>query len=84
MNDIRLVGAVAGAMLFGIGIGSLTYSAVESKLERNYKKKRKCEPGLYVSNSRVATILTAVGIHALKDGVYDTYELHEIIKNVKV
>ena len=74
------LGAIIGAsVLFGFGIGGLSVNLVQEAFE---KRRNKLKPGVYVNGGMTSMALIAVGLHALKDGVYDTYELHDILKEV--
>ena len=84
-KDTQMITAVASSIFFllGISVGGL---AAFDIAERKYvgKRKRKGDPGLYVNHGRTNMALIAVGIHALKDNLYDSYELRDILKEVKV
>ena len=36
-----------------------------------------------VQSSATSDIIMAVGVHALKDGLYDSYELRDIVKDIR-
>ena len=80
MGNKEIGAIIAASMLFGFGIGGLSVNFVEEALE---KRRNKLKPGTYVNGGMTSTALIAVGIHAIMDGLYDTYELHEILENVE-
>lgn len=70
---------IASAMLFGFGCGVWALDFVQNI---NSQKSQRIKPGVYVNGGMTSTALIAIGLHALKDNLYDTYELHDILKEV--
>jgi len=48
------------------------------------QKYSKIEPGVYVDGSTTASVLMTIGINALKDGLYDQYELADMISESEI
>lgn len=63
--------AVLGMVFFG------GYLIGRSK--RSGTKRKVYKPGVYVDGDRTASVLMTVGMNALKDGLYDEYELVDMI-----
>ena len=48
------------------------------------QKKIKIDPGTYVDGEMTASVLMSVGMKALVDGLYDEYELEDILSNSNI
>ena len=79
MSSKELGTIIGASVLFGFGCGVCALDFVSNI---GKKKHQKLKPGVYVNGGMTSMALIAVGLHALKDGVYDTYELHDILKEV--
>ena len=78
--DKKIFGAIiASSMLFGIGVGGLATMSIQEAKE---KRLERLKPGIHVNRPLTYNILVAIGMHALKDNLYDTYELNDILESV--
>ena len=77
LSKTKLVGIIACSILFGAGIGGLLSSYLYSEDDTNIE----CGPGTYIDGCEMSAILMTVGAHALNDGLYDTYELNQMLEN---
>lgn len=79
MDKKILSAIIASSTLFGVGIGGLATMAIQEARE---KRAEKLKPGLYVNRGLTYNALIAIGMHAIKDELYDAYELDEILDSV--
>ena len=71
MNDKQKAGMI---WLSGFIVGMIIASLPAPK-----PKMSPVKPGVYVNSDPTGYILYTVGLHALKDEIYDEYELEEMI-----
>lgn len=80
MEAKKILGKIIiSSMLFGAGAGGLSMFFIQEAIK---KRQKKIKPGVYLNGGLTYTTLIAIGMHALKDNLYDTYELDEILKEV--
>ena len=77
-SRFEIGGVIIGSIIIGMYIQGM-FNIISKKED----EKQIPKPGIYVNHVRTNLGLIAIGMHALKDGLYDTYELHEILKEVK-
>lgn len=73
----QVIGLAAFGMVF-LG-GYLVGRASRSKPKRTVYK-----PGTYVDGDRTSSVLMSVGMQALVDGLYDEYELEDILSKSNI
>ena len=76
ISTFKLTAIVVSSILFGIGIGGLIASNLYSD-----DGMIECGPGMYIDGDSTWPILMTVGAHALNDGMYDSYELNQMLEN---
>lgn len=72
----KLTGIIFCSVLFGIGVGGLLASYFYSD-----DGAIECGPGLYIDGNATSAVLMTVGMHALNDGMYDPYELNQMLED---
>lgn len=56
---------------------------IHRKTETKEKKLgTELEPGVYLNSQPTSDIIYAIGLHALKDEIYDEYEIEDMISEV--
>lgn len=76
MSASKITAIICCSILFGIGIGGLMASYLYSD-----DGAIKIGPGMYIDGDATWPILMTVGAHALNDGIYDSYELNQMLEN---
>lgn len=82
-SRFEIGGVIIGSIIIGMYIQGMFNIISKKEDEKQKQEKQIPKPGIYVNHVRTNLGLIAIGMHALKDGLYDTYELHEILKEVK-
>lgn len=72
---------IGGAITTFIGL-----AIAEAHLRKTEAKEKKLgtelEPGVYLNSQPTSDIIYAIGLHALKDEIYDEYEIEDMISEV--
>lgn len=55
---------------------------IHRKIEKEKKLGTELEPGVYLNSQPTSDIIYAIGLHALKDEIYDEYEIEDMISEV--
>lgn len=77
LSPVKLTGIIFCSILFGVGIGGLLTSYLYSDEDDTIE----CGPGMYFDGSTTAAVFMTVGAHALNDGIYDAYELNQMLED---
>lgn len=76
INGVALSGIVAFASTLSFFFGIL----ITDSYWRDKMNGKEYKPGTYVDAQQTANVLCTVGMHALNDGLYDEYELEEMLQ----
>lgn len=74
--------AIALAYIYGAITTFIGLAIAEAHLRKTEAKEEKLEPGVYLNNQPTSDIIYAIGLHALKDEIYDEYEIEDMISEV--
>lgn len=80
MDDEQKAQVVAWTVLGAVFLGGYLIG----RSNRPETKPKTIKPGIYVDSNRTASVLMTVGMNALKDGLYDEYELEDMIKESNI
>lgn len=55
---------------------------IHRKIEKEKKLEPELEPGVYLNSQPTSDIIYTIGLHALKDEIYDEYEIEDMLSEV--
>lgn len=74
--------AYVGGFITSFVVMLTAAEAIHRKIEKEKKLGPELEPGVYLNSRPTSDIIYAIGLHALKDEIYDEYEIEDMISEV--